>query len=294
MPKEFKTIDEQLDILKSRGLIIPENLLDDARVFLKKNNYYRISGYSLTLRNHDEFYPNTSFRNLMDIYNFDREFRNILLWAIEIIEVNFKSRYAYFFTEQYGGLGHLDPRHFTNQEIYNLIISRANHSIEKRLPQEAFLQHFVKDLKEPIPLWAYVDLLTIADISLLYSVSDEFIKKKIAEEYGLKHNRASTVLGNYLHGITIVRNLCAHDSRLYNRLFITKPDLNKRELALLNKDKNGNPNNSKLYGYVLIIKRLLSKEEFSVFKSRLISICSEYPFVQMSYYGFGDGWKDAL
>ena len=77
MPKEFKTIDEQLDILKSRGLIIPENLLDDARVFLKKNNYYRISGYSLTLRNHDIFYPNTSFRNIMDIYNFDRELRNM-------------------------------------------------------------------------------------------------------------------------------------------------------------------------------------------------------------------------
>ena len=54
--KEFKTIDEQIDILKSRGLSIPDEGL--ARQFLMRNNYYRISGFSLTLRDHDKFYKN--------------------------------------------------------------------------------------------------------------------------------------------------------------------------------------------------------------------------------------------
>lgn len=54
--KDFKTIDEQLEILRSRGLIIDdENIAKD---FLLYNNYYRISGYSL------HFVKITYFQNL--------------------------------------------------------------------------------------------------------------------------------------------------------------------------------------------------------------------------------------
>lgn len=67
--KEFKTIDEQIEILKGRGLSIEDEIV--ARDFLLRNNYYRISGYSLTLRSNDVFHPGTSFRNIQDIYEFD-------------------------------------------------------------------------------------------------------------------------------------------------------------------------------------------------------------------------------
>ena len=294
MPKVFRTIDEQLDILRGRGLSVPDDVVEEAKDFLIKNNYYRISGYSLTLRNHDVFYPSASFQNIMDIYNYDRELRNVLLWAIELIEVNIKSRYAYFFSKKYGGLGYLDSSHYTDSDRHAAIINRANDSIEKRLNHEAYLQHYVNELNEPIPLWAYVDLFTISDISVLYSISDDEIKREIAKEYGLIHNNAAQVLSNYLHGITIVRNLCAHDSRLFNRLFIRKPDLNKREQELLNKDLNGNPDNSKLFGYILIIKRLLTDSEFDEFKSRIQELCKKYPFVDMRYYGFCDNWENAI
>ena len=51
--KDFKSIDEQLELLRSRGLIIDdENIAKD---FLLYNNYYRISGYSLTLRKNNIF-----------------------------------------------------------------------------------------------------------------------------------------------------------------------------------------------------------------------------------------------
>lgn len=57
--KEFKTIDEQLEILRSRGLSITDD--EKAKEFLLHNNYYRISGYSLTLRRNDTFSQNASF-----------------------------------------------------------------------------------------------------------------------------------------------------------------------------------------------------------------------------------------
>ncbi len=87
--KDFKTIDEQLEILRSRGLIIDdENIAKD---FLLYNNYYRISGYSLTLRKNNIFSKSASFQNIIDIYNFDHELRHLILQYLEIIEVRMKS-----------------------------------------------------------------------------------------------------------------------------------------------------------------------------------------------------------
>ena len=91
--KEFKTIEEQIEILRSRGLSIQDD--EQTKQFLLYHNYYRISGYSLTLRRNDVFYPNSSMQNVMDIYAFDHEMRHLLLKYIEIIEVKVKSVYAY-------------------------------------------------------------------------------------------------------------------------------------------------------------------------------------------------------
>jgi len=39
--KDFKTIDEQIEILRSRGLTIEDEA--EAKDFLLRNNYYRVS-----------------------------------------------------------------------------------------------------------------------------------------------------------------------------------------------------------------------------------------------------------
>ena len=69
--KDFKTIDEQIEILRSRGLTIEDEA--EAKDFLLRNNYYRVSGYSLTLRKNDVFAKSATFQNIEDIYNFDHE-----------------------------------------------------------------------------------------------------------------------------------------------------------------------------------------------------------------------------
>ena len=62
--KDFKTIDEQIEILRSRGLTIEDEA--EAKDFLLRNNYYRVSGYSLTLRKNDVFAKSATFQNIED------------------------------------------------------------------------------------------------------------------------------------------------------------------------------------------------------------------------------------
>lgn len=290
--KDFKTVEQQLEILRSRGL----SITDDARAkdFLLHNNYYRVSGYSLTLRKNDVFSKSATFQNIIDIYQFDHELRHIILEYMEIIEVRMKSVYAYEFTKVHGPVGYLNDTHFTNKAKHKEIMDKANQQKTQRLPHEAYLKHFVNDLGQAIPLWAYVDLLTISDISFLYSISEQRIKREVANTFGLTMSKGPEILGQHMHSMTIIRNLCAHGSRIYNRLFEQKPSLNTKEKALLIVDKNNNIDNAHFYGFVLVMKRLLPADIFSEMKNSIISLTKKYPFVRMDYYGFRSDWKEKL
>ena len=290
--KDFKTVEQQLEILRSRGLSITNDA--KAKDFLLHNNYYRVSGYSLTLRKNDVFSKSATFQNIIDIYQFDHELRHIILEYMEIIEVRMKSVYAYEFTKVHGPVGYLDDTHFTNNAKHKEIMDKANQQKTQRLPHEAYLKHFVNDLGQAIPLWAYVDLLTISDISFLYSISEQRIKREVANTFGLTMSKGPEILGQYMHSMTIIRNLCAHGSRIYNRLFEQKPSLNAKEKALLIVDKNNNLDNAHFYGFVLVMKRLLPADIFSEMKNSIISLTKKYPFVRMDYYGFRSDWKEKL
>ena len=289
--KEYKTIDEQIALLRSRGLAIADEEL--ARDFLLRNNYYRISGYSLTLRSHDVFSKNASFQNIVDIYCFDHEFRHILLQYIEKIEVAVKSVYTHEFTRRHGPTGYLDVGHFTDPVKYKEIIDKVEKQKDSRLPHEAYLKHYVEELKEDIPLWAYIDLFTISDVSFMYKISEKDVKDAVAASLGL-YARGADILERFMHSITIIRNLCAHGSRLYNRLFEQKPWLNKKEQRLLIQGKNGIVDNAHLFGFILIMRRLLKLEEFAEMKKQILQLNGKYPFVDMRYYGFPKGWDGLL
>ena len=289
--KEFKTIEQQLDILESRGLQISNKAV--AENFLYRNNYYRISGYSLTLRSHDAFSHGANFQDIVDIYEFDRALRHILLKYIEIIEVTVKSVYSYEFTKVYGALGHYDPANFTDNAIHADIMRKAEVQKNSRLSHEPYLKHFVNELQQDLPLWAFVDLLTISNISFMYKISQPVIKLAVANSLGLL-KRGDKILERFMHHMTIIRNLCAHGSRLYNRLFEQKPWLSKRERMLLITLPDGTMDNSHLYGFILIMRRLLKPSEFSEMKSEIIALTKIYPFVDMRYYGFREDWVSVL
>ncbi len=290
--KAFTTVEQQIALLKSRGLSIPNE--EKAAAFLTRNNYYRVSGYSLTLRSHDVFFPSTTFQNIIDIYEFDHIFRHILLKYIEIIEVTVKSIYSYEFTKLHGPTGYRISTYFSNLREYVRIIDKAEEQKERRHSHEAYLKHFIDDLNQDVPLWAYVELLTISDISCLYSISEENIKAAVASTLGLNHTRGPELVGKFMHSMTIIRNLCAHGSRIYNRLFEQKPSLNRREFRLLRDLPDGTKDNSHLFGFILIMKKLLKPNEFSSMKNEIVKLKNKYPFVDMKHYGFCDNWQEVL
>lgn len=301
--KPFLTIDEQIALLKKRNLNIPDEQLDEAKNFLLNNNYYRVSGYTLTLRKNDEFYPNASFDNIKHIYEFDKRLRHSILLLTEEIEVRMKSMLAYYQAQEYGPMGYEDVNSFHCAEdnkvdadaIGNFLIIQKKASQQQRrmTESELFLKHFKEKTGGRLPIWAYVEVLTISDISQMYEILNVDIQKKIAMNFGYCHGTANELLANLLHSVTIVRNICAHGGRLYNRNFIRKPKLSSQQKNLL-RIEEGKRVYDRLFSFILVIKALVLPENFDLLKEHLNDLTRKYPFVDMRYYGFPDNWKDIL
>ena len=74
-------------------------------------------------------------------------------------------------------------------------------------------------------------------------------KKAIAQHFNLHHKK----LGDWLHTLTYVRNICAYHSRLWNRSLAIRPDKTKdpKWLAPIT------PRNDRIFYILLMLRHLL-------------------------------------
>jgi len=302
--KPFQSIEEQIKTLKERELDIPEEQRETAKKFFLNNNYYRVSGYSLTLRKNDTFFETASLETLIQIYEADRRMRHTMMSITETVEVRIKSLVAYFHSEKYGPLGYLDINNFSCSDSGNIQISKISnylHITRKADSQknmmsdtELYLKHHRENKNDILPFWVYVEILTISDISKLYTMLGEDIRKTIAIEMGFHNSQGHKIVENLLHCTTILRNICAHGGRLYNRLFTRKPWLSKKEKELLRVEENGNIIYDKLFSYILVLKSITMPSDFHFVVDHLNQIREQYPLVDFKHYGFPDNWQEVL
>lgn len=107
MAKSATTIDQQLDILKSRGLTV--NDADKAREILLDIGYYRLGFYlfpfeksypQLRNRTH-EYVEGASFEDAVNLYYFDFDLRLLLMRYLNRIEIAFRTSLIYNISNKY-------------------------------------------------------------------------------------------------------------------------------------------------------------------------------------------------
>lgn len=72
-----------------------------------------------------------------------------------------------------------------------------------------------------LPVWAAVELLDWGSLTMLYGFSPRTVQDTVAHAYGL----TAPQLESWLKSLNIVRNVCAHHGRLFNRVFALAPKL---------------------------------------------------------------------
>lgn len=164
--KQFKTADEQIEILTQRGLIIDD--INEARQLLLNLNYYRISAYSLTLRKNDNFYNNVHFCDIMQIYDFDMELRASLLYLLEYIEVSIRTHVGYYHAKTYSPVGYLDCSTFKDVTRYEKFKPDFENAIKEYGCKEAFVKHHKEVYDGQFPIWALIELLSFGSLSRVF------------------------------------------------------------------------------------------------------------------------------
>ncbi|MFS7393951.1 Abi family protein [Carnobacterium maltaromaticum] len=283
--KPAATYKEQLDILKSRNLIVDDE--DKAIKYLKSVGYFRLNGYWLTLcSDKDTFCNNTTFEHIIDIYNFDYKLKVIIFDLLEIVEVNLRALISHHFAISKNPLSHYDVNNFVNKKWYSSWIEEFETQVAKaKIRKEPFVSHYVNKYDSIFPIWAALEMTSFGTLSKFYNNLDNVLKNEISKSnYSLQFE----YLANYIYVFSVVRNMCAHNCRLYDRQLAIIPKLSRKEAPLMN--------NKYIYSVIYCAGKIITDiEKWEDQKKEIKNLVIQFQGkVDLEKVGFPNDWESLL
>lgn len=286
--KPYLTYAEQAAKLVDMGMAGSPAAIEE---HLADVGYYRLSGYWHDFQDSgaNQFHEGTTFDDVWADYVFDRQFRLLVLDAIERVEIFVRARLAHLLAKETGPFGYATksglPR--LREKDYERFISKCR---EKHLSsREPFAVHFREkygDAHDMPPFWILVNQMDFGQTLTLYRGASVEIRKKIADVFDL----TATVLESWLRSLNATRNICAHHGRLWNRTLgvgpmIPKKDARWREPYDVPFDKP--------FATLTILSFMLEKvAPDTAWRGRLFELLDERSDVKLELMGFGDGWME--
>lgn len=304
--KIFKNLDEQIEILQSKGLII--NDIERAKEILFRENYFFVSGYRHLFMRHndkDQFIKGTTFDELYGMFVFDRMIRNIIFKYVLVVENNIKSIISYQMSKKYGfkEKDYLNPKNFTRDPMKSRqvrdILDKTKRQIRVNGKQHTATMHYLSNYGY-IPMWILVKVLSFGIVSELYNILKKEDQEAIADIYKLN----AETLSIYLSLLANLRNVCAHEDVLYDHR-TQRPIPNCKYHSLLQIEITDDEyifGKNDLFAIVIILKQMLTKEEFHEFAYELgyeIDVLDGrvdvVPLISiLNRIGFPENWRDII
>lgn len=243
--KGFKTINEQIALLESRGMIVDDSA---ATILLRENYYAIVNGYkdpfidriAMQSNADDVYLPGTQFNWLYGLFRFDRELRQITFSYLIQAEAALKTATIYAFCDKNRGISDylneaffcsaedmLAPKAFKGnkttlhkrnlQQLMNIL----GNKLDPKKPHRPFTEHYLQAYGE-VPLWVLSNDLTFGNISHFYQLmkksEQNAVCKHLSETTFRKAEDKRITPHEVLRAFDVLvhfRNLCAHDERLY-------------------------------------------------------------------------------
>lgn len=292
MSKPFKSIQEQIALLQCRNMQFKD--INNAPHFLNTISYYRLKGYWWEMQddivNH-HFKNDSYFEDVIDLYNFDRHFRLIIFNAIERIEIALRSKLIYHLSQCYGSHWYLNPSIFQDLKRYTLFLGKINMDMGNS-SEEFIVKHFDNHPDEMPESWKALEVLTLGTLSKLYSNLKHQLpeKNKIATDFGLNNQK---YLGSWLLTITVLRNIIAHHSRLWNRVIINKydwPSTSPKPILSYIPDNHQRRKIFPILSGIIYLNNEISPGNH--IKQELLDLFTQFPNIKLNKMGFPENWQN--
>ncbi|MDE6418852.1 MAG: Abi family protein [Duncaniella sp.] len=216
--KTATTYGEQIATLKRHGLIVED--VEKAEEYLSAIGYYRLGFYIYPF---EETYPaldkkrrhnvkaGTRFDDVVALYNFDMDLRNIVSKYLSEIEVVIRNTFIYQLSIKYNS----NPTWFVDSSVMTTqfiddFYEKAYKSIRKH---ESIRRHHEKYRGQYAPAWKTMEYMTLGNMEVLYAnLLLDKDKVLVSRYFG---EPSSAAFKSYLGAIRDIRNACAHGNLLY-------------------------------------------------------------------------------
>jgi abortive infection bacteriophage resistance protein len=278
------TIEEQIKNLKEIGLIVADE--EYAKKILNDISYFRlIKAYSLGFKGKNSNYnSDVTFEQIVELYLFNANFRQITFAQIEKIEINCRCRISNYFAETYGVLGYVDSNNFADSEYHKIFLADIEEEIIRN-SKAPFVRNFRENYEGgQLPIYALVEVFSFGTLSKFFKNMKNPDKKAVAKTFGIGY----TYLESWLESISYVRNICAHYGRLYNAKLSKTPLLYKEY-------SEAGIGNNRMFGILLCMKHILKNDShWNLYVQDIETLIDKYEKVDIQTMGFPKNWKELL
>jgi len=260
-------LDEKIALLKKRGLDVWDE--EDTKYYLQHTWYYRLSWYFKHFQwkdkkeSKDDFIRWTTFKDVYNLYIFDRKLRLLVFDAIEKIEVSLKANINDYMSKGKWVFWYKNEENFVVWFKWRSKFERLVNKIKEKntgKDSEIVKNFFHKYNEDSLPSWMLFEELTIWEVSTIYKFLDKKDQEVVSGYYKIND---FLDFWTWIVLLNKLRNISAHHSRLWNKRYNVSLKVNDNIFwDVLRKWKNPKNNNreeviSNFYNSVLIINYLL-------------------------------------
>lgn len=276
MGRKAITLDEQVQLLSARGMIISD--VEKAKEVLFDVGYYRLGYYWFPFeksypgkdnRTH-EFVPETKFDSAVKLYYFDFYLRSLLLRALSRIEISFRTKVIYLVSNEYVDVPSwfADDSVVSNKQVKYYQEGGYKAIRDKNAIIRLHHSHYPED--EYAPAWKTIEYMTLGEVFHLFkTIRDVNIKQKVATEFGI---RTLVTLESYLEVIKNIRNVCAHSNVLYD----FTPEKSIRKGPAMMKGIADNQNLNGAVRVVLYMLKQISEKRYLELQQDIDNLIAKY------------------
>ena len=223
-PKQILTIEQQVQSYIDAGMKITSQ--EDVEKALKSIGFYRLRGYSFQLYDNaaKKYVPGTKFEDVIKLYQFDQELSALVFSMISKIEVALRLRLVEALLIHGEPLVLQDSSIFKEKKRYWQNMATVASEIARS--NDVFIKHNFDNHDGEVPVWAAVEVLSFGTLSKIIKNLKTGTGRSysiLASNYQYKSKKGNLVkpsqkmLASWIQGASVLRNMCAHNSRIYNR-----------------------------------------------------------------------------
>lgn len=275
-----------------------------AKDFLSNVNYYRLRGFLYPFYDNSTktYIEGTEMGAVTKIYEFNSELSSLLSHFLSKVEVALRAHLVEAFILSGDALSYMDASYISNKHDFWMNMSSVSKEINRS--SDVFIKHQFDEHDGLVPVWGAVEVMSFGTLSkIICSLGNtkkgnnpqvaKSMFQTITRYYQYSTAKNNSILpkpetfSSWLICAVLIRNICAHNSRLYNRAITKKPEI-------LNADVKQNP--AKYYGVyeaLLALKYIRpSDDDWNTFIGELKILISQYASViSLSALNFPEDWE---